>query len=107
MNLTPEQVFALYLAVFLAVIFGSWFIDTRRRRRWERGGRRHFICAICQSDIPATGPGLKLRCPNCNALLDRKGLRARDDMDDTAPAAGDTPSRPADVAPKDNQQPKN
>ncbi|MEM1060530.1 MAG: hypothetical protein AAGK14_15050 [Verrucomicrobiota bacterium] len=79
MNLSPEQVFALYLAVFLAVIFGSWFIETRRRRRGERGERRVFVCGFCQARIPAAGPSLRLRCPQCQARLDRRDLRAADE----------------------------
>lgn len=106
MTLTPEQVFALYLAVFLAVIFGSWFIDTRRRRRWERGGRRHFICPICQAVIPATGPSLKLRCPSCNALLDRKGLQTLEEREEAEKAAEEAAASPSPDATKDNQQTK-
>ena len=77
MKHTLSGIFCFYLAVFLAVVFGSWFLFLRRRRRTELSERRIFICGFCDSEIPDAGLRQRLRCPECGAVQERQELKEK------------------------------
>jgi predicted RNA-binding Zn-ribbon protein involved in translation (DUF1610 family) len=75
MTWTLSQILFGYVAVFLALIFASWFVFSWRRHRSEVRARRYFICNFCAGKIPEAEPALKLRCPGCGAVQERRVLR--------------------------------
>lgn len=77
MTFSLPGIFFAYLAVFLAVIFSSWFVFLWRRHRSEMSARRIFICGICAAEFPDPGPSLRLRCPRCGALQERQKVKEK------------------------------
>jgi hypothetical protein len=77
MRFSLSTVFYFYLAFFLVVIFSSWLLFIRRRRRLELSERRIFICGFCGLDFRESGPGDRLRCPQCGAAQKRDNLKER------------------------------
>jgi predicted RNA-binding Zn-ribbon protein involved in translation (DUF1610 family) len=75
MRLPLPMIFFAYLAVFLAVIFGSWFLFLWRRHRFEKSARRIFICGVCEEKIEQDRPSWRLRCPHCGASQERSKLK--------------------------------
>jgi hypothetical protein len=62
----------VYLASFLALIFGNWIVWNIGRLRREREALRHRLrCALCSFEFQDPSDDLLPRCPRCGSLNER------------------------------------
>lgn len=74
MIVTSQELFIIYLTLFLAVVILAWIITVWRRQRSRTVVRRYFICKICGGNIRADLPRVWIRCPRCGARHELKDL---------------------------------
>jgi uncharacterized paraquat-inducible protein A len=66
----------VYLAIFLALIFGNWIVWNMGRLRRERQAFRHRLrCALCSFEFQDPSGDQLPRCPRCGSLNERTPFR--------------------------------
>lgn len=65
-----QNFFFLYLAIWLAVIIFLWIKEVFRMRShyWERRTDKLFECGSCHHSFVARDEVSLYRCPKCNAI---------------------------------------
>jgi len=69
MNLEISSFFWLYIALFLAVIFGAWLSFAWRCRKIRQGAHRAYACPSCEEKIRVKNEVVFVRCPHCGARV--------------------------------------
>jgi drug/metabolite transporter superfamily protein YnfA len=67
MKIALDQVFVLYVLVFLAAIWGAWFIASWVRQRQIQKHAPLVTCAVCGAVTPRGHALRHWRCPRCGA----------------------------------------
>src|SRR5215472_2320970 len=63
---------AIYLLVFLAIVFLLWIVGEWNRRRRERRALEYRLrCVICAFEFEDRTDALLPRCPRCGSLNER------------------------------------
>ena len=64
-----------YLFAFLAVVFGLWLLDERRRqRRTRRALQFRLRCTICGFEFEDRSAAPLPSCPRCGRLNERAAI---------------------------------
>ena len=67
MKIQLDQIFVLYVLVFLAAVWGAWFIALWVHQRQAKRHAPSIVCTVCGASM-ARGHALKYRrCPSCGA----------------------------------------
>lgn len=66
MTLKFNELFVVYLAVFLAVILAAWLISIWRSHAYSRRGGLTIKCPYCDHVFDAGENRKFLRCPECH-----------------------------------------
>lgn len=70
-----NNLFFIYLLLFLAGVAGAWIYFVWQRRRCAKGVRRFFICGICGEKMEVEPPKIWVRCEHCGARQEFKKLK--------------------------------
>lgn len=66
----------VYLALFLAAVFGLWITTEWNRQRRERRALRHRLrCALCAFEFEDPSEEPLPRCPRCGSLNERDAFK--------------------------------
>ncbi|MEM6883648.1 MAG: hypothetical protein AAF571_01355 [Verrucomicrobiota bacterium] len=66
MTLEFNELFVVYVSVFLAVILAAWLISLWRGYTFKQQGRVSIQCPFCETVFDAGENRKYLRCPDCH-----------------------------------------